>query len=77
MFFDFKQKKETRRKGINASQLAIKDFNDITGKQMNAPCVSFTFTWFSLKPKTFQVQIRRKEILLPVCKNMYFSCSLM
>ena len=33
--FDFKQKKKTRRKGINASQLAIRNFNDVTEKHMN------------------------------------------
>ena len=43
MFFDFKQKKETIRKGINASQLANRNFNDITGKHMNKPCVFHNF----------------------------------
>ena len=31
-FFDFKHKKETIRKEINSSRLAIKNFHDITGK---------------------------------------------
>ena len=34
-FFNFKQKKETRRKGINMSQLEIRNFNDVTGKHLN------------------------------------------
>ena len=42
-FFDIKQKKGTRRKAINASQLAIRKFNDIIGKDMKTPCV-FIFT---------------------------------
>ena len=29
-FFDFKQKKETKKEAINASQLAIRNFNDVT-----------------------------------------------
>ena len=29
-FFDFKQKKETRSKGVNASQLTIRNSNNIT-----------------------------------------------
>ena len=35
---DFKQKKEAR-KGIIASQLAIRNFNDITRKHMDTPRV--------------------------------------
>ena len=58
-FFDCKQKKEARRKGINASQLEIRNFNDITGKLMNAPCV-FCFYVVFLKSQnissTFQAQ---------------------
>ena len=38
--FDFKQKKETR-KGISASQLAIRHFSDVTGKHLNTPCFYF------------------------------------
>ena len=37
--FDFKKNKETRRKGTNASQLAIINFYDIMGKHMNTSCV--------------------------------------
>ena len=47
-FFDFKHKNETRWKEINASQLAIRNLNDNTGKHVN-----FIFTWFSLKPEIF------------------------
>ena len=36
------QKKETRRKGSNTSQLAFWHFNDITGKLMNKP-LAFLF----------------------------------
>ena len=46
-FFDFNQKKETRRKGINASQLAMVNFSDITGKHMNAPCGWYFYVVFS------------------------------
>ena len=38
-FVDFKQKKETRRKGMHASQLAIRNLNDTTGKHFNTPCI--------------------------------------
>ena len=38
IFFYFKLKKETRRKGVNVSQLAIRNFNDVSGKHMNTPC---------------------------------------
>ena len=38
---DFKQKKNTRRIGIKASQLAIRNFIDITGKCMNTSCVFY------------------------------------
>ena len=44
--FDFKQKKETGKKVIKASQLAIRNFNDITGKNMNTPCVFYFYTVF-------------------------------
>ena len=40
-FFDFKHKNETRRKEINASQLAIRNLNDTTGKHVNTPCFLF------------------------------------
>ena len=45
-FCDFRQKEETGRKGISASQLAITNFNDITGKHMNTPCAVAFFAWF-------------------------------
>ena len=62
---DFKQKKEAR-KGIIASQLAIRNFNDITRKHMDTPCVFFIFTWFSLKAKRFQQHFCKKQTLFPV-----------
>ena len=34
-FVDVKQKKETRSKGIYASQLTIRNLNDVTGKHLN------------------------------------------
>ena len=49
-FFCFKQKKETR-KGINASQLAIRNFNDITGKHINTLCI-FNFYVVFLKSQS-------------------------
>ena len=75
-FFDFNQKKETRRKGINASQLAIINFN-ITGKHMNTHEFLFLRV-FSLKTKTFQAHFWGKRALLSViqlAKNMPFSCT--
>ena len=54
MIFDFKQKKETR-KGINTSQLVIRNFNDITGKHMNKPC--FFFCLYVIFFKGSQMQI--------------------
>ena len=39
--FDFQQEKETRRKGINASQLLVRKFYDIPGKFMNTPYVFY------------------------------------
>ena len=52
-FFDFKQKKEKRRKGINVSQLAIKNSNDATIKNLDTPCFLFShgFPW---RPKHFK-----------------------
>ena len=45
-FFGFKQRKKTRRKGIKVSQFAIKNFNDITGKHINIPCVFYLYLVF-------------------------------
>ena len=67
IFFDFAEKKETRRKGINTSQLAVRNFNDITRKHINIPCV-FYFYVFSLKTKIFQTYFCIKQTLLPVIK---------
>ena len=55
--FFFKEKKETRRKGINVSQLAIRNSNDITEKHeytLYYCFFFFFFTWFFLKAKTFK-----------------------
>ena len=46
IFFDFAEKKETRRKGINTSQLAVRNFNDITRKHINIPCVFYFYVVF-------------------------------
>ena len=57
-----KQKKGTRRKGINTFHV-------------NVPCICicfFVFTWFSLKPRTFQAHICRKETLVLVYKRRLF-----
>ena len=54
------------------SQLAIKNFDDVTGKHINTSCF-FVFAWFSLKLKAFQGHTCRKQTLLPVCeKDMLF-----
>ena len=45
-FFDFKQKKNTRRNWIYASQLAITNFNDISENHMNRPCVFYFYVAF-------------------------------
>ena len=45
-FFDFKQKKNTRRNCIYASQLAITNFNDISENHMNRPCVFYFYVAF-------------------------------
>ena len=45
-FVDFKQQEEPIREGINASQLAIKNFNYITGKHMNTPNVFYFYVIF-------------------------------
>ena len=37
------QKKETRRKGINGYQLAIRNVNDIAGKHIKTVCIFFFF----------------------------------
>ena len=39
VLFDFKKRKETKRRGMNASQLAIRNFNDVIEKHTNTPCV--------------------------------------
>ena len=56
------------------SQLAIGNFNDVSGKHMNTPCF-FIFVWFSLKAKAFLAHICRKKTL-PVCKkHAFFLCN--
>ena len=45
-FFDFKQKKNTRRNGINTSLLAITNFNEISENHMNTPCVFYFYVVF-------------------------------
>ena len=40
--------------------------------------VYFIFKWFSLKPKTFQAQFCKKQILLhgySACENLPFFCT--
>ena len=67
---DFTHKKETRKKRIRASQLAIRNFNDITGN-----LVFFIFTLFSLKAKTFQTFLQEKNHLFLFVKSKTFSCT--
>ena len=59
-FFDFKQKK-TRRKGIKAFQSAIRKFNVITRKHMNALFVFYFYVFFSEKPKCFKHTFAEKK----------------
>ena len=76
-YFLILSKKETRTEGINASKLAILNFNDNTGKHMNTSCV-FYLNWFSLKTKTFQAQVCKKQTYLigySACKNLPLSCT--
>ena len=61
-FFDFKQKKYTRRKGINSFKLANRHFNDSTGKHKYAVRF-FILMWCSLKTKTFQTHFCKKQRL--------------
>ena len=61
---DFKQKKETRPKRISTSQLAIRNFSDLTEKEMNKPCVFFLGGFPYAKP--FLLHICTKETPFPV-----------
>ena len=72
-FCCFKLKKETRRKIINVSKLALRNFNYVSGKHMNIPCF-FIFVLFSMKAKTFRADICRKKRFQFV-KKLSFSCS--
>ena len=47
-----------------ASIVAIRNFNNITRKHINKPCV-FCFNVILFKPKTFQAHFCRKQTLLP------------
>ena len=58
-FFYFKQKKETRRKEINASQLAVRNLNNVTGKHLKTP--AFYFYVVFLEAKKYQAEIWGKE----------------
>ena len=64
-FFDFKHKNETRRKEINASQLAIRNLNDTTGKHVNTPCFFYFYLVF-FKTRNFSSTLCRKQTLFPV-----------
>ena len=74
-FFDFKEKNETRRKEINASQFAIRDFNDSPEKHMSILCF-LMFKRFLLRAKTFQAHISRKETIFPVYEKHVFTCTI-
>ena len=71
IFYYFKLKKETRRKIINVSQLAFRNFRYVSGKHMNIPCF-FIFVLFSMKAKTFPAHICRKKHFLFVKKTAFF-----
>ena len=65
--FYFKQKKETRRKRINAFQSEIRNFNEITGKHKKKPCVFYVV--FLKKQKYFKYIFAEKKQFFMFFKN--------
>ena len=76
-FFYFKQKKETRRKGTNASQLAIRNFNDITGKHMNTRRVFYFYLVLFENQKISSTFLQKTNTFscYSTCENLAFSCT--
>ena len=56
---------QRRRKGINASQLPIRNFNDITGKHTNTLCIFNFYVVFLKKPKHFKhIFVEKKHFFI-------------
>ena len=81
-FLDLKQKYETRRKGINTSQLANRNFNDNIwniwkrNRKTYEYTLLFTFMWFFLKTKTFQAHFCKKQFVIQFVETCSFPTQL-
>ena len=71
-FFGFKQRKKTRRKGIKVSQFAIKNFNDITGKHINTPCVFYLYLVFLKFQNISNIFLQKKNTSSSLQKRSLF-----